>query len=542
MTHDPIDPDLIPSLSRPSAYPLDGSASEGVELVQTHLSWVFLTRDRVYKLRKDVDLGFVRFLSRAERDADCAREVRLNRRLAPDVYLGIAPLRREAGGIRVGPLLEEPDLSSEAEKAVEMCVVMRRLPAGRDALSLLGGRKLRAVQVDRMAELVARFHEAGRLGRSGETPEELISRSIEPALDNFRALEPFAGTVVRSSTLRTARERARAFLEAHRGRLERRARAGRFVDGHGDLHLAHVWFEREDAEPLVIDCVEFNEGLRRIDAACDVAFLAMDLRYRDRPRLAERFLRGYAREADDFDLYGVIDYFVSYRAAVRAKVAAIGAADERIGRPQRRAAAESARRHLSLASRALAPQRRAALVVMCGIVGTGKTSVAEVAADLGGAVISSDRVRKRLAGLPPHARVGAERGLYTRERTDETYAGLLERAAPVVESGRVAILDATFAEASRRSRAREWAERRGVPAYLVEARCGEKVALARLARRKARGRDPSDAGPELYRQSASRFEPPEEWPRGRRIVVRTDAPSWRAAVRGELRARLAGER
>jgi hypothetical protein len=234
----------------------------------------------------------------------------------------------------------------------------------------------------------------------------------------------------------------------------------------------------------------------------------------------------------------VVDYYIAYRAGVRAKVAALAAQEAEIPPEQRAAAAQSARRHLALGARALEREERGGLLLVCGVVGTGKSTVAELAADaLEGVVISSDRVRKRLAGLAPEARAGGPRGrgLYTPERTRQVYAALLERAEPVVASGRPAILDATFARASFRDEARRWAQAREAPVALVEVRCARELALERLARRAREGRDPSDAGPELYARSAAGFEPAEAWPAARRCVVRTDAPDWREAAVTELR-------
>lgn len=534
MRHDPVEPALLRSLHSAAAYPRDPSARRGVGFVQTHLSWVFLTHQRVYKLRKDVDLGFVRFLSRRARDLDCAREVRLNRRLAPSVYLGIAPVLPRGSGFVVGPLREDP--ASSGAEGDETCVVMRRLPSGGDALSLLETRRLRPVHLDRVAETLARFHARHRLRIDADDTEPRVRRMIDPVRDNFRALADQDPPRVPRATLCRARDRARAFERGGRARLARRIRAGRLVDGHGDLHLAHVWFEAEDAAPLIIDCLEFSEALRRTDAACDVAFLAMDLHYRHRGRLAERFLRRYARESDDFDLYSVVDYFMSYRAAVRAKVAAITAADRSIGRVQRVGASGSARRHLSLAARFLGRGGGGALVLVCGVVGTGKTSAAEIVADeVNGVVISSDRVRKRLAGLGAEERSGSpvDRGIYTRTRTEATYRGLLSRADPVVGSGRVAVLDATYSRTRHRRAALEWARRRRAPALLVEVTCAPEVAVARLRRREALARDPSEARAGFYPESARRFEPIDEWPRAGRFRIRSDVRGWR----GELRRR-----
>jgi hypothetical protein len=516
-------------LARPEAWPGDPSAAGGVSWVQTHLSHVFLTRERVYKFRKAVDLGFVCFLDREERNADCLREVRLNRRLAPDVYLGVAPLRAGPGGPSVG----EP--AEALAGAAEHCVVMRRLPEGRDALSLLERGRLEAGQVERVAERIARFHAEHGLGTPAPfSPEEWLERVSAPVRANFESMAgaPAAAPGEAVATLRGLSER---FLAERAPALEARRRAGRAVDGHGDLHLQHVWFAGDALDPRVIDCLEFDERLRHVDAASDVAFLAMDLAYRGAARLGERFLRRYAREADDFDLYAVVDFFASYRAAVRAKVAAIAAGDPGIGSAQRERAAASAQRHLALGISLLEPRPRAPLVLVGGTVGRGKSTLAEaLAEEVGGVVVSSDRVRKRLAGLPATERRAGDwrEGLYAPAMTERVYAALLERAAPVLEAGRVAILDATWARAAHRAAARRLAAERGVPARLLAARCAPGVALERLARRAAEGRDASDAGPELLAASVRSFEPLADWPEAERAELHTDRAGWRDALAG----------
>lgn len=527
---DPLEPQLVTGLRDADAYPGDPSASEGVEHVQTHLSHVFLSGARVYKLRKAVDLGFVDFGTRAVRDADCLREVELNRRLAPDVYLGVAAITLRAGEVRVGPVSQ-----AATPGAVEHCVVMRRLPAGRDALTLLQRGTLGAAHVDAVAERIARFHGGAGLGTPAPfSAEEWYTRITDPARDNFGVLHEVEGRFFGRCDVARAVELTTAFARDQRLRFELRRRAGRAVDGHGDLHLQHIWFESDDAPPLAIDCLEFSDSLRRIDAAADVAFLAMDLRYRGRARWAERLLRIYARETDDFDLYGVIDYFQSYRAAVRAKVAAVVADDAAIRPEQRRAAAKSARRHLLLATRLLQRRRDGALVLLCGLPGTGKSSVAErIADELGAPIVASDRVRKRLAGLSAGERADAdwESGLYTAEWTQAAYDALLERAEPVCASGRVAVLDATYARSALRHQAASWTLARGLRPFLVEVTCSREEALKRLARRKALAGDPSDAGPELYDPSARRFEAIAAWPAAERFRIQTDRAGWRQEAR-----------
>jgi aminoglycoside phosphotransferase family enzyme/predicted kinase len=535
ITPDSISPLLLESLAFPSAYPNDASAALGVEHIQTHISHLFLTPDRVYKLRKAVNLGFVDFTTRAERNADCIREVQLNRRLAPDVYLGVAPLETGAGGFMVGKLAE-----AAASDAAEHCVVMRRLPTGRDALSLLSAGILTRRHIDAVAQRIASFHQENRLPAQRLGGDRAILKSVmHPLQDCIRTLEGASHDRQIGETLCVIERLAHAFLEERGEQVCNYVRHGSRIDGHGDLHLQHVWFERDHDLPVMIDCLEFDPALRQTDAACEIAFLAMDLAYRKHDDLAERLLSRYAVAADEFELYWLVDFYQGYRAVVRAKVAAIASADSALGWEQRRAARQSARRHLAFAERILRRRSGGSLVLLCGKVGTGKSTAAEFLAHAcGGIAISSDRLRKRLAGLPFDARVKAvtDRGLYSPQRRAAIYDAMLERAAPVVASGRLAVLDASFGTAARRDRARRWATERGAPVLLIEVGCEEGTALERLAKRQEAGESASDAGPAFHATSAARFEPPDEWPRGTRIGLRTDTSSWRVDLRRKLRS------
>lgn len=524
---DALSPAQLASLASARAYPSDPTAAAGVRSIQTHISHVFLTPARVYKLRKPTRMAFLDFSTRAARNRDCLREVALNRRLSPDVYLGVAPVLVRAGGVEIGAVGEQ------LHSGCEHVVVMRRLPDGGDALSLLERGALSAPLIDAVAARVAAFHAAHGLGVPAPLSAEAWRESVAaPMRANLAALREAArvGIVEPAEVERLATETELALARSGQ-RLEARRREGRAVDAHGDLHLQHVWLESGASEAgaaprvALIDCLEFSEELRRIDAACEVAFLAMDLTYRGARSLAERFLRRYAALRDDFGLYGVVDLYAAYRAAVRAMVAALAARDAGIDAGQRARASESARRHVALTRELLRAPAVGALVVVCGSVGTGKSSVAERLADAcGGAVISSDRTRKALAGLAPAARGDA--ALYADSMTERVYAALEGRAEPVLASGRSAFLDATFSRASQRQAARALAERLGARALLVEVCCAEDVARARVAARASLGTDPSDAGPELVAASRARFETPAEWPPGERARVDTDREGW----------------
>ena len=533
---DATEGDLAGALRRPAAHPHDASAPAGVEARETHISHLFLTRDRVYKLRKAVDLPFLSFGERAARNADCEREVSLNRRLAPDVYLGLAPILPDAAnGYVVGPVGEALVTPSGSREPAEHCVVMRRLPAGRDALSLIEAGRLTGGQVDRLARLLARFHEGVGLGRPAPwSASKWLERTAAPTKASFQLARTAGGGLLDVRELEYLDVAMRGMRESGRDRFEARRTEGRAVDGHGDLHLDAVWFETDDADPVVIDCLEFDADLRQIDVAAELAFFAMDAAYRGRADLGERLLRGYAALTDDFALYGVVDYHMLHRALVRAGVAALAATQSAIAEPQRRAAADSARRHVAWMRAWLERPTRTDVFVMTGLSGTGKSTVAEGVADANDAVVvASDRVRKHLARSPRESR----EPLYSAAMTDDVYAGLLARAKPVLASGRPVVLDATFALARHREAVRRACAANGWRATLIDVRCDEATALDRITRRLEDRDRISDAGPEVHRAQRETYEPADEWSVGESITVHTDRSDWRTSLRRDLERR-----
>ncbi len=530
---------VVSALSSAGAYPHDASARRGVELEQTHISFVFLTGERVYKFRKPVELPFLDFSSVELRNADCVREVTLNRRLAPDVYLGVAPLLVDGDRFEIGAVVEAP---AREHDSLEHCVVMRRLPSGRDALSLLESGALSEDMIVAVARHVSRFHQAHSLGVPAPfEPAEWSQRVSAPVEANYESLRASADGVVPSDLLERAHRDAGDWMRTNGTLIEQRRLDGRAVDGHGDLHLEHVWFEADDAGPLIVDCVEFNERLRRIDAASDAAFLAMDLSYRGRRDLAELFLRAYSEASGDYGLYGVVDYFISYRALVRAKVAALAANDAAIDPRQREEAGASALRHLRLGAEVLGDKGVGWMIATCGTVGTGKTTVARsLAARLDAALISSDRLRKSMAGLAPQQSLSSRRGhdAYSMRSRDLVYEELLRLARLVASTGRNVIVDATFSRRRWRDLLTRSATMVGAGCALVNCRADPAVVEKRLLERARWGSDASDAGVDVMAKSAGEFEEPEEWPSSSSFEISTETPGWDAEL--EPLVRLVG--
>jgi uncharacterized protein len=352
---------LEADLLRPGAY--GALQPESVRLVQTHASSVFLLPRDVFKLKRHVDLGFLDFTTLERREAACRAEVLLNARLASDVYLGVVPVRRDQQG-RASMCAGSAD-----GPVVDWAVHMRRLPDEQRADMLLATGGLDALAVDAIAVRLARFHASAPSdsGLAALGSPEAIARNVE---ENFAQTRTAIDAYVPEGATEIVRWQT-AFLRGHEALFAQRAASGRVRDGHGDLRLEHVYFECPD-EPTIIDCIEFNDRFRFADVCADVAFLSMDLEAHGRVDLAERLLARYARESNDFDLYALVDFYESYRAFVRAKVATFLAADADVDEPARVRAAAEARRHFLLA---LAAARRSmllpAVVAVGGIIASG---------------------------------------------------------------------------------------------------------------------------------------------------------------------------
>jgi aminoglycoside phosphotransferase family enzyme/predicted kinase len=507
---------LLDDLGRPDAYPAPRPSR--VTQVTTHISWVFLTDRDVWKLKRPVDYGFVDYSTLDRRRRCCEDEVRLNRRLAPDVYLGVVP-------VRVGP---QGHWFGATGDIVDYAVRMRRLPEEQSAEALLRRGELAPEHLTRLAARLARFFAAA----APAAQAGMIDAIRENVTENFVQVEPFVGQFVTRETFDVVRSWQLGALRRDPGRFRTRVEQGRIREGHGDLRLEHVYFE--NADPIVIDCVEFNARLRGGDAAADVAFLAMELTARARADLAERFLADFALASDDYDLYGVVDFYASYRAWVRGKVAAFLAADPSTPPEKAVRKAEEARALFALArSYTQARSGVTPVIAVGGVIGSGKSTLAEA---LGQAtavpVVSSDRTRKALVGV--HATERAPERAYRAAFSARTFDELVRRAAVVLDSGRGVVLDATFRERGLRLRVRDLARRYGRRFVFAETVCDEATLRDRL-RRRAAAPSVSDAGEGLLERIRAEFEPVTELAADEHVRIDTSGPP-EAAVRTVLAA------
>ncbi len=500
--------ELVQGLSRADAYP---HSVASVELVQTHVSLVFLAGDRAYKVKKPVDLGFLDFSTAERRRQACEDEVRLNAALAPGVYCGVVPITRET---------DESLKIAGSGTPVEIAVEMRRLPARRMLDRLLDAGEVDNDLVSSLAVLLARFHERAPTGVGVDefgTPEAVAFNVRE----NFAQTERF--TVHEGPCTVTPRlhaflkDRAEGFLAREHSLLERRVRMGRIRDGHGDLHAGNVCVADEGI--LVYDRIEFAPRFRCGDVACDLAFLTMDLDARGFRAFSSYLVRRYAEVSKDSELHALLDFYKTYRAIVRAKVNSLTAVDPGLTSEDRESRRWAAMRSFQLAASYELPP---SLVLTCGLPGVGKTTAARaIAAPFEALVLRSDVQRKHLAGLAPtsHAAAAFGEGIYSRDLTEQTYRGLRTEAEVGLRKGRTVVVDATFATAAQRATFAQLADSVGAPYLIAWVAVPEDVALTRLAARAQDPREVSDAGVGVYRRMSERFQPPFEFPASHVISV-----------------------
>lgn len=458
------------------------SQGEGpVEVVETHISRILLTPTAAYKLKKPVRLPFADFSTVAARKYFCEEELRLNRRLAPSIYLGVLPVR----GSPDAPRLGTGHTAGEGDDAIDWVLHMRRFPTGSEFDALARRGALERSDMDRIALRLARFHASAPAAPPGQAwgmPQQ-VAQTIT---DVFETLAPLLDPA-RSARL----QRLRASFDALRPTLaprwsERRA-SGHVREGHGDLHLANIVRLGDDV--TAFDCIEFSPALRWIDVMADIAFLTMDLHAHGLGDLAWRFLDTYLAETGDYAGLAVLRPYEAYRALVRAM--AQGLRDQQGAAP----VGAAARPDYLACAEALATPRQPRLLITYGLSGSGKSTVAAALLEVAGAVrLRSDVERKRLFGLHALADSNA-RGLdiYTPDASQRTFARLRALAGAVIDAGYPVIVDAAFLRQAERDAFHALAQERGVPFAILHCHAAAEQLRKRVAQRLAAGGDPSEA-------------------------------------------------
>ena len=507
---------LIETLQNPAAWPDSVAVTSGVELIETHISWVLLTDDFAWKFKKPVQFDFLDFSTLERREHFCREELRLNRRFAPELYLGV---------VAISGTPEQPFLVLDAaefddkQKPFEFAVQMRRFDQSNLLSQLAETGQLDAVIIDELADVVAAFHDTAEplpdasSSNPAESPAhepDAIEHLADAAHENFDALQQRLDESTQKELLSRLEDWTNFQLASQKEVLQFRRENGMVRNCHGDLHLGNIALV--DGKVCLFDCIEFNEEFRWIDVMSEIAFVVMDLEERGLPQLAWRFLNRYLERTGDYEGVRVLPFFLVYRAMVRAKVDAIRLEDSSLRRSDRHELHEELESCLETADEdhKFVPP---AMILMHGVSGSGKSRVSQQLFEALPAVrVRSDVERKRLFGLAPEDRPATHQSteLYSADVSRKTYERLLYLADTLLLTGYPVIVDATFLSAESRQPFLKMAAAHWAKTVIVECTAPLDVLRQRVAQRASNNNDASDADVAVLTQQIPTVDRPQD--------------------------------
>jgi aminoglycoside phosphotransferase family enzyme/predicted kinase len=500
---------LLPFLLNPNSYP---HRPRRVQLLQTHASFVFLAPPFVYKVKKSVNFGFLDFSTLAKRRFYCGREVQLNRRLCSKVYLGVIPISLKTGRLTFG----------KGSQIVEYAVKMQELAERYFLNKLIERDAVEVADLDRIAQKLKKFYQAQRPTAAIEEWGKVKRLKISTD-ENFRQTEAYVGQTISRASFEAIRFYTHEFYRRNAALFASRIQERRIRDCHGDLHLEHIHLAPRSLH--IYDCIEFNDRLRYVDVASDVAFLAMDLDYEGRPDLARHFVAKMGAALRDHGMAKLMDFYKCYRANVRGKVESLRSSAPEASAAEQRMSAERARRYFRLALQYPVAGSEPMVLVVMGRIASGKSTLAgELARELGWEAFSSDCVRKKLAGLPVHKRSdkAARARLYSPTMTQKTYQALCRYAAKCVKQHRSVILDGRFGRRAYRDEVKGLCERLGANGRFITVEASDAMIKRRLKERDAKVDEVSDARFEDFDKLRRLDEPPSELGSSELLVATTE--------------------
>ena len=480
-----------------------------VSCIETHISLVLLAGDFAYKIKKPVSLGFLDYSTIEARKHMCEEEIRLNRRLAPDIYLSVERVTDDGHALHI---------AGEGE-TVDYAVKMRRVQEDRVLSSLIARNDVTREQIQAVARLLGAFH------RGAVTDADVAMYGRPDAIrrnwsENFEQTRDCVDRTLPAETLVDIERFVGRFLTDRSDLIQQRADTGRVRDIHGDLRCDSVVLDPTGAISIM-DCIEFSDRLRCGDVAGEAAFLGMDMEFRGRRDLVDEFMATYLGETGDGTLGLVLDFYRCYRAYVRGKVEWLMRTGAHSSLER---SADDARgsHYFAMAKSYASAEHPPCVVAMAGVSGTGKSFVANaLAARFGAAILSTDRLRRTALGLPADAelRSSPNAGLYAAEDRARVYASMRDQARGHLLAGAPVILDATHATMAERAQAASLAGGAGVPLLFVHVTADDDAVRARLAARSASGTHASDADWAVYLEQLRHFEPLDEFAPGERIQI-----------------------
>lgn len=498
-------PNMVRGLMQPEAYP---EPTKRIRLEQTQMSFVLLTDNFAYKVKKPVNLGYLDYSSIEKRLFFCNKELELNRRLCENTYLEVVDITRHQNAFHINGKGE----------TVDYAVKMRRLPRRLIMNALLEDDGVSEEMVSRLAQKIAAFH--SQAATSGEISAfgsiDSINRNND---ENFSQTEVYIGRSISQNQFRQLAEYTRGFIHKNSKLFEKRVEEENIRDCHGDLHTAHICFENGIC---IFDCIEFNDRFRYGDTASEVAFLAMDLDHYGRADLSHSFVNKYIGFSGDDKLKNLLTFYKSYRAYVRGKVACFKLDDPYITAAERDKALQDAIDYFNLSYAYVKLPRT--LFITTGLVGSGKSAISQLLVkSLGLALISSDVTRKKLADIWIKERRFEDfnNGIYSPEFSRKTYDAMFSSAKGILIAGGSVIIDASFIKAEERERAKELAKASGARLFVLECKLGEELTRKRLLQRLQQD-SISDGRWEVYRMQKDIYQDVDEAVFHSRVIINSE--------------------
>lgn len=498
---------LIQTLQNPDLY--EHPVAE-FRLMETHISWVILTGQYAYKIKKPVDFEVLNFSTLEKRHYCCNEEVRLNTLLAPELYIGVVAITGDE---------INPQINGNGE-VIEYAIKMREFPQAALFTQVLARNELTSTLIDKLAKVIADFHLTTEVA-APDTVYGTPEHAHFPVLQNFTQILPWLTEATDKAQIMQLQTWAQQQYQQQQVLFVKRKQQGFIRDCHGDLHLGNIILHND--KPLLFDRIEFNLDLRWNDVMADLAFIVMDLLDQHQPALAYRLINIYFAYTGDYEGLALLPYYISYRAMVRAKVVLFHSTQPGIDAITQKNLKQQYHRFINLAHRCT-QSTSPALLITHGLSGSGKSTVARFIVENSGAVqINSDTERKRLFELPLNAQTNAElnQGIYLPEVTEKTYNHLLNLARTIISAGYTVVVDATFLKKEHRFAFANLAAQLQVPFAILHCQTERKVMEDWLVQRAAIEHESSEAGLAVLNMQAQAVEPLED--QEQRYVIKINA-------------------
>ena len=476
-------PQLIANLQKPDSY--DHPTTQ-FSVIETHISYVILTGTYVYKIKKPLNLEFLNFSTLAKRLFYCQEEIRLNKKMAPDIYLEVVKITGD---------YHNPKINGNG-KTIEYAVKMCEFPQDAIFAQLLDKQQLTLDMIRQTAQRIAQFHESAPLALA-DNPYGTYLQVHKPVEQNFNQIRPFLSTSQDIKDLALVSQWADQEHQRWLSLFRERKQNNFIRECHGDIHLGNIALV--NGEPVIFDCIEFNDSLRWTDTMADLAFLAMDLEDKGQLVFANQIVSDYLQATQDYSGLRILPYYKSYRAVVRAKIALYQRIQQKNSAAQR-ISWQHYQDCMQLAIR-YCKSKKNVLIIMYGLPGCGKTTVAEYLVQHASFIhISSDITRKQLSGLAITSKnkLAIYKGIYRPEITEQVYQHMHHTAQLILQAGYSVVVDATFIKRQHRNAYRHLAETHGVPFKILHIDAEEAIIFSRLQKRQQQTQQISEAGEDIY--------------------------------------------